>query len=143
MPKGITRIENYKNRADGWWVRLQWRGEKFSRFFKDADYGGKSGALKSARQFNRELRSTYPKPTRQENSQRQTARTGKIIGVRRLVKTDKRWENLTYEVWEARWSHKKYQRRVRTFSIEKYGEEEAKKLAIEARQQGLSEMGER
>jgi hypothetical protein len=32
---------------------------------------------------------------------------------------------------------------VKTFSIEKYGEREAKRLAIEARLQGLAEMSDR
>jgi hypothetical protein len=42
--------------------------------------------------------------------------------------------------WQARWSPKKGVRRVKTFSVDFYGEEEAKRLAIEARQRGLEEM---
>jgi len=144
MPKGITRIENYKNRVDGWQVRLQSRGEKFSKFFKDSDYKSKDTALKSARRFYNQLCKENPKSTRQDHAERKTVRTGEIIGVRRLLKVDKRWsEEHIYVVWEAKWSHKKYQRRVRTFSIEKYGEEEAKRLAVEARQQGIIEMTKR
>ncbi len=115
MPKGITRIENYKNRVDGWQIRLQSRGEKFSKFFKDSNYLNKDAALKAARRFYNRLRKEHPKLTRQENAQRKTARTGEIIGVRRLLKIDKRWGGNSYEVWEAKWSHKKYQRLVRTF----------------------------
>ena len=141
MPKGITRIENYKNRANGWQVRLQRRGVKFSRFYKDSDYKSRDTALKSARRFYNQLCKEHPKLTPQEHAERETVRTGEIIGVRRLLKIDKRWsEEHIYEVWEAKWSHKKYQRRVKTFSIERYGEEEAKRLAIEARLQGLTEM---
>lgn len=140
MPKGITRIENYKRRADGWWVRLQSRGKRFSKFFKDSDYASKDAALAAAQRHYRRLARENPKMSRQENAERQTARTGDIIGVRRLLKP--RFGQL-YEVWEARWSPKKYQRRVKTFSIEKFGEEEAKRLAIEARLQGLAEMGKR
>ena len=143
MPKGITRIENYKKRADGWQVRLQRRGEKFSRFYKDSDYKSKDTALRSARRFYNQLCKENPKSTRQDHAQRKTARTGEIVGVRRLLKVDKRWGGNIYEVWEAKWSQEKYQRRVKTFSIEKYGEEQAKRLAIEARRQGLLEMTER
>ena len=144
MPKGISRIENYKNRVDGWQVRLQRRSEKFSKSFKDSDYKNKDAALKAARKFHNQLCKEHPKLTPQEHAERKTVRTGEIIGVRRLLKVDKRWsEEHIYEVWEAKWSHKKYQRKVRTFSIEKYGEEEAKRLAIEARLQGLAEMGEK
>lgn len=140
MPKGITRIENYKNRVDGWQVRLLCRGETFSQFFKDSDYVSKETALKAARKYYRQLTSEHPKMSRQENAERKTSRTGEIIGVRRLLKP--RFGH-TYEVWEAKWSPKKYQRLVRTFSIEKYGEEEAKRLAVEARLKGLAEMSER
>jgi len=140
MPKGITRIENYKRRANGWLVRLQCRGEKFSKFFKYSDYSGKTAALRAAREHYRELVLANPKRSRQESAELVTSRTGKIIGVRRLLKP--RFGH-TYEVWEARWSPKKYERRVKTFSVEKHGEREAKRLAIEARLQGLAEMSER
>lgn len=140
MPKGITRIENYKRRADGWLVRLQSRGERYSEFFKDSDYGGESAALRAARRCYRRMLIEHPKLTRQENAERETVRTGDIIGVRKLLKP--RFGHV-YEVWEARWSPKKYQRRVRTFSVEKYGENEAKRLAVEARLQGLGEMSRR
>lgn len=140
MPKGITRIENYKRRANGWWVRLQCRGEKFSKFFKDSHYGGKTAALRAAREHYRELVRENPKRSRQENAEMKTVRTGKIIGVRRIEQS--RFGH-SYEVWQARWSPRKYTRRVRTFSIEKYGEREAKRLAIEARLQGLAEMSAR
>lgn len=140
MPKGITRIENYKRRANGWLVRLQCRNEKFSKFFKDSDYSGKTAALRDAREHYRELVRDNPKRSRQENAELKTVRTGKIIGVRQVQQL--RFGH-TYEVWQARWSPRKYERRVRTFSIEKYGKREAKRLAIEARLQGLAEMSER
>ena len=145
MPKakGYTEIENLQNRVDGCWVRLQSRGKNFSKFFKFTDYKSKAETRRVARECYRQLVLEHPKMSRQENAQRKTSRTGEIIGVRRLLKIDTRWAGNAYEVWEARWSHKKYQRRVRTFSIEKYGEEEAKRLAIEARLIGLGEMGER
>ncbi|MCY7377426.1 MAG: AP2 domain-containing protein [Pyrinomonadaceae bacterium] len=142
-PKGYTEIVNLKNRVDGCWVRLKSRGESFSEFFKFSAYKSKAETRKAARECYRQLVLEHPKMSRQENAQRKTSRTGETIGVRRLLKIDKRWGGNAYEVWEARWSHKKYQRRVKTFSIEKYGEEEARRLAIEARLQGLAEMGER
>lgn len=138
MPKGITRIENYKRRADGWWVRLQSRGEKFSKFFKDSDYADdEERTLRAAQKHLRRLLREHPKMSRQENAERQTARTGEIIGVRRLIQ--KRFGH-EYAVWQARWSPRKYTRRVRTFGVDKYGEEDAKRLAIEARFDGLAKM---
>ncbi len=143
MPKGITRIENYKRRADGWWVRLQRQGRKFSKFFKDSDFASKDAAFEAAQTFYNQLAAEHPKATPQEHAERKTARTGEIIGVRRLLKIDERWNGSIYEVWEAKWSHGKKRQRVKTFSIEKYGEQEAKRLAIEARLEGLAQMSER
>ena len=143
MPKGITRIENYKRRADGWWVRLQSRGAKFSKFFKDSDYAGdREATLRAAQRHRRRLLRENPQMSRQENAERVTAHTAAsdIIGVRRLIKTRFGHE---HAVWETRWSPRKYVRRVKTFGIGKYGEEEAKRLAIEARLNGLAEMSKK
>lgn len=141
MPKGITRIENYKRRADGWWARLQSRGVKFSKFFKDSDFAGDTeAAMRAAVRYRRRLLRENPQMSRTENAERKTAKTGKIIGVRRVIQ--KRFGH-EYAVWQARWSPKKYQRRVRTFGVEKYGEKTARKMAIEARLQGLAEMSKK
>jgi hypothetical protein len=141
MPKGITRIENYKRRADGWWVRLQSRGEKFSKFFKDSDYAGdREATLRAAQRHRRRLLRENPQMSRQENAERTTAKTGDIIGVRRVIQERFGHE---YAVWQARWSPKKYTRRVRTFGVDKYGEKEAKRLAIEVRFEGLVKMSKK
>ena len=141
MPKGITRIENYKRRADGWWVRLQSRGAKFSKFFKDSDYAGdREATLRAAQRHHRRLMRENPQMSRQENAERTTAKTGDIIGVRRVIQ--KRFGH-EYAVWQSRWSPRKYTRRVRTFGVDKYGEKEAKRLAIETRLEGLGKMSKR
>jgi len=141
MPKGITRIENYKRRADGWWVRLQSRGAKFSKFFKDSDYAGdREATLRAAQRHRRRLLRENPQMSRQENAERTTAKTGDIIGVRRVIQERFGHE---YAVWQARWSPKKYTRRVRTFGVDKYGEKEAKRLAIEVRFEGLVKMSKK
>jgi hypothetical protein len=88
VPKGITRIENYKRRANGWWVRLQSRGEKFSKFFKDSDYTSKTAALRAAREHRRQLLRDNPKRSRQENAERQTVRTGKSSAYGEFGKPD-------------------------------------------------------
>lgn len=140
LHKGVTRIENYKRRADGWWTRLQSRGRRFSKFFKDSDYADTEAALRAAQRHRRRLLRENPQMSRQENAERTTAKTGKIIGVRRVIQ--KRFGH-EYAVWQARWSPRKYVRRVRTFGVDKYGEKEAKRLAIETRLEGLAKMSKR
>ena len=137
MPKGITRFENYERHSKGWWVRLHRRGELISKFFKDSDYPNKSAAKKAAQEYYRQLASENPKMSRRDFAERRMAHSSEIIGVQKVVSVRFGHE---YESWKARWSPKKGVRRVKTFSVDFYGEEEAKRLAIEARQRGLEEM---
>jgi hypothetical protein len=66
--------------------------------------------------------------------ERRKSRSG-IVGVRRVRKSVKGRE---YHFWEGWWSDLRHRRRVRGFSVDKYGEREAKKMAIRARRAGLA-----
>jgi hypothetical protein len=59
----------------------------------------------------------------------------RMVGVRRTTQTVKGHE---YEFWEAWWSDQRHNRRSKRFSVNKYGEDEAKKLAVKARRDGLA-----
>lgn len=139
--KGITRIENYKRRADGWWVRLQRNGVKYSAFFKDSDYASKWVALNVARNYFLKLSREHPR-SRKDYAERKTSRSRSgIVGVRKVVKERKGHE---YEFWIATWSPKMgANQKCKAFSIDRYGKREAKRLAIEARKKGLEEMIEK
>lgn len=135
--KGITQFENYERHSKGYWVRLHRKGELISKFFKNSDYPSKKAAEKAAREYYQQLVSENPKMSRREFAERRMAHSCEIIGVRRVVNVRYGHE---YENWEARWSPKKGIRRKKSFSVNFYGEEEAKRLAIETRQRGLEEM---
>ena len=137
MPKGITRFENYERSPKGWLVRVHRRGKLESKFFKDSDYPNKRAVQKAAREHYRQLDSENPKMSRREFAERRMAHSSEIVGVQRVISVRFGHE---YASWKARWSPKKGVRRVKTFSVDFYGEEEAKRLAIEARQKGLEEM---
>jgi len=84
------------------------------------------------------LHKLYPPLTRQEYSQiKRKNFTNKIVGVRRLVSIVK---EEPYDFWEASWSPKVGVVKKRRFSVNKYGEEEARKLALKTRQDGLASM---
>jgi hypothetical protein len=87
-----------------------------------------------------EIRKSFPVITRREFAQieRRKSATG-IVGVRRVTKTTKGFE---YDFWVAWWSDRRHNRKSRGFSVNKYGEEEAKKLAIKARQDSLAELAD-
>jgi hypothetical protein len=70
--------------------------------------------------------------------ERRKSQTG-IVGARRTTSITKGHE---YEFWEAWWSDRRHNRKSRRFSINKYGEDEAKVLAIKARREGLAKMDE-
>ena len=68
--------------------------------------------------------------------QRRRSRSG-IVGVRRTTQTVKGHE---YDFWEAWWSDRRHNRRSKRFSVNKYGEDKAKHLAVKARRKGLAEL---
>lgn len=68
--------------------------------------------------------------------ERRKSRTG-IVGVRRTTQIVKGHE---YDFWEAWWSDRRHNRRSKRFSVNKYGEDEAKERAVRARRKGLAEL---
>lgn len=86
----------------------------------------------------REIRRALPVITRSAFAQieRRKTRSG-IVGVQRITDTVKQHP---YDFWVAVWTDRRGQRRCRKFSVLKYGEDEAKKLAIKARRDGLRAM---
>lgn len=117
------------------------------RFFSFADHGGMEGAIDAARTwrdqtgetvwgedyFIRLLPDTFSKP----HYRLSTANTSGVCGVS-LIQNHGNWQ------WQARWQvnrgegGKRYTNR-RQFSVAKYGYDEAKRLAVEAREAGTLE----
>jgi AP2 domain len=87
----------------------------------------------------RELRAIYPALTKRAFREvpRKLTSSG-IVGVTRVITVSKCHE---YPVWKAVWTTKKGARQSRQFSINKYGEKKAKRLAIEARKKALDDLG--
>lgn len=134
--RGITRMK-YESTTNGWFVRYTTEGETFNKLFSDGVYGSPEKSLEAAEKYYDELRTVFPPPTWEEF----LARSGKkpksgIVGVKRLRS---KYKDTYYYFWEASWrlGDKTTKRR---FSINKYGEEEAKRLAIEARKAAEPEL---
>ena len=65
--------------------------------------------------------------------------TSGIVGVRRREATRETDEYTYYHYfWEASWTDASGERQKRNFSVNKYGEDKAKSLAIAARKKGLA-----
>ena len=128
--RGITRLK-YKSTADGWLARYTRDGVTFSKTFSDSTYGGPESSKEAAAEWHKEVRSLFPPMSREEFFRKTgTQPESGIRGVRRHIQINKGFK---YPVWTARWTLNG-KMHVRTFSINKYGEEEAKRRAIEARQ---------
>lgn len=142
--RNISRIDQFSNSGTahgGWEVRIQRRGKRVEKFFADNTHGGKRMALQAAKHF-RDQMETELRPL----SIREMARNPSIrnrsgtVGVRRSVKTDVRGEyEFTYAFWVAQWTDGKGKRRTRSFSVDRYGEDEAYRMAVKARNDGVAQ----
>jgi hypothetical protein len=135
---GVSRIDQPDKRTHGFFVRLTRHGKVHNAFFADKSYGGKQKALAAAQKHYQSLLKKHGFRSRRDLAQipRRKSASG-IVGVRRFSvphgKT-KVW------YWMATWSPKRGVLQRRTFSVRKYGEARAKKLAMKARSQGLRTM---
>lgn len=143
--RNISRID-FRNKkgeiaSGGWEVRFYRRGKKVEKFFADNKFGGRNKALAAAKKFRDETEKKLPKYTVYELSKKPSKRNKSgIVGVRRHEQTDVRGDwGYTYTFWVAQWTDELGRRRTKSFSINHYGEEEAFKMAVKARKQGMAE----
>lgn len=140
--RNISRIDTYgKNGKNygGWEVRFQRKGEKIEKFFSDNGYGGKRAALAEAKEFRDELEKKHKRYTVEELAQTPSQRNKSgVVGVRLHQQIDERGDyEYHYWYWVAQWTDKRGRRRTRSFSIHQYGDDEAYRLACEARKEGV------
>lgn len=144
MPKSanrnITRID--RKTTGGYLVRITRRGKLHAQLFADRDYGGKRKALAAAKAHRDHLEQKLRGYSRRKLAEKpRVNNTSGIAGVRYVEETDPRWKSKpTYRYWIAQWSPQGGGRRTAKFSVEKYGDEEAYRLAVKARRKGLREM---
>src|ERR1051326_200534 len=137
--KGIKRTGvpllfevNYPEHGQvGFVVRLNRRGKRVYSIFNFSQYPSKGACRKAATQYAKQLDRQFPRLSRQELAM---IRGKKSSGVRRVVN---RSGGREYAFWEASWSPKPNQVRRVKFSVKKYGNDKAKKLAASARTEGI------
>jgi hypothetical protein len=140
---GISRIDDDIHRTHAWRVSLRRRGKALVRNFADKKYGGKGRALAAAKAYRDELLERYPPLTRREFASipRRHNRSG-VTGVYRYAKkytlADGKERESWY--WEAHWPTETGQFMRVNFSVNQYGENLARRLAIWARDQGLAQI---
>jgi hypothetical protein len=101
---------------------------------------GRSKARARAQAIRRwkEIRKSAPVMTRSvfAGIERRKSRTG-IVGVRRITDEVK---GHPYDFWVAVWSNRDGNRKTRKFSVDKHGEDIAKRMAQKARRDGVAQM---
>ncbi|MGB0371496.1 MAG: hypothetical protein ACPGN3_09100 [Opitutales bacterium] len=136
---GISRIDT--DSTHGWYVRAYRNGKVRSKFFSDRKHGDKEAALEEARRHRDELFETVakqPKEPRKRSPQISAKRSG--TGVVGVTRTDKRSANgnlLT--CYSVSWRPEPNVQKCTSFSWEKYGEQEAFRMAVTHRFERLIE----
>ena len=117
------------------------KGEKVEKYFADTKFGGKIGALREAKKFRDEIEAQMPRYSVSELARNPSVRnTSGTVGVRISERKDIRGEyEYTYYFWVAQWTDGKGRRKTRSFSIDKYGYDKARELAVKARKKGIKE----
>ena len=113
-------------------------GKITQRYFYFTDRDSEADAFERAKRIWTELRASMPLVTRHLNAQieRRKSPSG-IVGVRRVTTPTKGHD---YDYWVAVYTDSRGQRRTKSFSVNLYGEADAKKRAIEARKDGLAQL---
>jgi len=137
---GISRMDNARNGTHGWMVTIQRRNVIHRRSFSDGRFGGKEQSLVAARVFRDEVIAKYPTLDPGESSPIVNRDNSScVIGLcrycvsetRNLPEKQQRW------YWVASCPTADGKPKRVKFSENKYGEEQAFKLALKARREAL------
>lgn len=141
----LSRVDIGKKGTGGethaWQFRLKRGDVNISRFFSDNKYGGKEEALKCAQQFRDEIEKLYPAITGKEKYLKPTKKNKSgVVGVHRLERDytkSNRPSKYHDSAWVASWIDDSGKKVFRRFSIRRFGEPEAFRLAITTRRQAI------
>lgn len=140
---GVTRVDNEASRTHGWLVTIQRRGVIFRRQFSDGVLGGKAKALSAAKAYRDQVVAKHPPLSKREHAEiRKKNNKSGVVGVCRYCASEtsqkpaqeKRW------FWVASWVLPDGRAKRVKFSVNKYGEEGAFKLAVKARRSAIRQM---
>lgn len=142
--RNISRTETKSGAGrvyGGWQVRLQRRGKTTTKYFADNLYGGQRKALLAAKYYRDGLEEASRKYSVRELARKPSVRNRSgIVGVRRQKQVDFRGDyEFHYWFWVAQWTDGHGHRRTRSFAVGVFGEEEAFRLAKEARRKGVNQ----
>ncbi len=138
--KGVIRIDS--DSTHGWQVRVYRHGKTYSKLFSDRKCGSKEKAFKQAKDYRKELEEEVnampeSEPKRRLITHNKNNATG-VLGVSRTFKRDRHGHR--HEVYAVSWNPAPGEARGTSYSIQKYGEETAFKMACRLRYQKMKEI---
>lgn len=128
---GIARLDVSSAGTHGWQVRLQRRGVKYAKYFSDRQFLGERDAFDEALRWRDRVLRKLEEDDGIRICRRSPRNRSGVVGVSkvRVVAAN----GAEYEFWQATWSPAVGKRRCVKFSVMRYGEEEAFRLAVVAR----------
>ncbi|MDA0768552.1 MAG: AP2 domain-containing protein [Verrucomicrobia bacterium] len=128
---GIARLDVSSAGTHGWQVRLQRRGVKYAKYFSDRQFLGVRDAFDEALRWRDRVLRKLEEDDGIRICRRSPRNRSGVVGVSkvRVVAAN----GAEYEFWQATWSPAVGKRRCVKFSVMRYGEEEAFRLAVVAR----------
>jgi hypothetical protein len=138
---GIIRIDHDKSHTYCWVVTISRRKKQYLKHFSDGVYGGKQKAHAAAKAYRDEIIAAHRPMTMKEfcSIVKSSNRSG-VSGVNRLATKNSHNKNILHWYWVAGWSPEPGQTKHVKFSINKYGEEKAFRMAVRARKKALAEV---
>ncbi len=138
--KGISRIDS--GSTHGWFVRGYRNGKTYSRLFSDLKCGGKRKALRQAREYRDQLHDDLAKIPQKPRARRIVFRDSRnTTGVLGVCRTAKKGANgLLNECYSVSWRPEPGVQKCTSYSIRKYGEKQAFRLAVAHRKRVLKEI---
>ncbi len=138
--KGISRIDS--GSTHGWFVRGYRNGKTYSRLFSDRKSAGKGKAQHLAKSYRHELNheheSIQKKPRQRRIVVSDSRNTTGELGVSRTIKMGP--NGTKHECFSVSWRPEPGVQKCTSFSIKKYGEKKAFKLAVEHRRNTMREV---
>jgi hypothetical protein len=136
----LLRLDLPRVRTHGWQVRIQRRGVKYAKFFADRVHGGLIESYRAAISWRDEALATLDQSDAMARVCQPSPRNSSgVVGVSKV--SIRASNGVAYIFWQATWSPSPGKRCCVKFSIRRHGDQEAYRLAVQAREQGIRSTG--
>ena len=138
--KGVIRIDS--DSTHGWQVRVYRHGKTYSKLFSDKKCKGRDKAFEAAVSYRDQLMAEVASLPNQAPRRRlirhNKGNTSGVVGISRTHKRDRR--GVQHELYAVSWNPEPGVARGTSFSIKRYGEDEAFRRACELRWTKMKEI---